>query len=430
MATMPNKIAFLTLGCAKNEVDSAQMQEDLVRAGYEIVDTDSSYDALVINTCSFIQPAIEESIDTILDAAALDAVSSGKTKLVITGCLPSRFGKELEDELSEVDAFVPCKEEDQIVQVMQSLLPDSSYQPRCVEFNYSPSEYVKISDGCSRRCAFCTIPFIRGPYHSFTYDVIRADVATKIAGGAKEIVLIAQDSGIWGLDLHPRQSLASLLERLAKEFPQTWFRVMYLQPAGITDELIGVMKKNSNICNYLDIPLQHCDPAILKSMNRSGSYQEFMDMIAHLRAEIPDITLRTTLIVGYPGETDEQFEDLCTFIEDADFDYVGVFAFSPEEGTVAADLPQQIDDDTKQERLQTIRDIADAVSSQKISRRVGSPCEVLVLGKEEDGQLFGRCQSQAPDVDGVTYLEKGEVGQFVSCTIEDTLLYEMEASCD
>ena len=261
MATMPNKIAFLTLGCAKNEVDSAHMQEDLVRAGYEIVDTDSSYDALVINTCSFIQPAIEESIDTILDAAAFDAVSSGKTKLVITGCLPSRFGKELEDELSEVDAFVPCKEEDSIVQVMQSLLPDSSLQPRFVEFSYSPSEYVKISDGCSRRCAFCTIPFIRGPYHSFTYDAIRADVTTKIAGGAKEIVLIAQDSGIWGLDLHPRQSLAGLLERLAKEFPQTWFRVMYLQPAGITDELIGVMRKYSNICNYLD-PLycRHVNP--------------------------------------------------------------------------------------------------------------------------------------------------------------------------
>lgn len=230
---MPKQIAFLTLGCAKNEVDSAQMQEDLVRAGFEIVDIESSYDALVINTCAFIQPAIEESIDTILDAAALESISTGKTKLIVAGCLPSRFGKELESELSEVSAFVPCNEEDSLVEVLFSLFPDAERKSRIVEFEYAPSEYVKISDGCSRRCAFCTIPLIRGPYHSFSFESIRNDVITKIQGGAKEIVLIAQDSGIWGLDLSPRETLASLLERLATEFSNTWFRVLYLQPAGI-----------------------------------------------------------------------------------------------------------------------------------------------------------------------------------------------------
>lgn len=425
---MPKRIAFLTLGCAKNEVDSAQMQEDLVRAGFDIVDVEAPFDALVINSCAFIQPAIEESIDTILDAAALESISSGQAKLVVAGCLSSRFGEELESELTEVQTFVPCAEEDHIVESIQALFPDEPLQERSVEFTYKPSEYVKISDGCSRHCTFCTIPFIRGPYHSFTYESIRQEVATKVSGGAQEIVLIAQDSGIWGLDFKPRESLASLLERLAREFPQTWFRVMYLQPAGITDELIQVMAAYENICSYLDIPLQHCDPVILKSMNRTGSREEFLNLVERLRSEVPGIALRTTLIVGYPGETDDQFDTLCSFVEDAEFDYVGVFAYSPEEGTVAAALPNQIDDDTKQERLQAIRDIADAVSAQKISERIGSPCDVLVLGEEEDGQRFGRCQSQAPDVDGVTYIDCGEIGQRVSCVIEDTLLYEMEAS--
>lgn len=425
---MPKQIAFLTLGCAKNEVDSAQMQEDLVCAGFEIVDIESSYDALVINTCTFIQPAIEESIDTILDAAALESISTGKTKLIVAGCLPSRFGKELESELSEVSAFVPCNKEDSLVEVLFSLFPDAERKSRIVEFEYVPSEYVKISDGCSRRCAFCTIPLIRGPYHSFSFESIRNDVITKIQGGAKEIVLIAQDSGIWGLDMSPRETLASLLERLATEFSNTWFRVLYLQPAGITDELMRVMATHENICNYLDIPLQHCDPTILKTMNRSGSYDEFMDMISRLRSRIPDITLRTTLIVGYPGETDAQFDALCDFVENAEFDYVGVFAFSPEEGTVAATLPDQIDEETKQDRLQTIRDIADAVSSQKIAQRIGKHEKILVLGTEEDGQLFGRCPSQAPEVDGVTYIDQGEIGSITPCIIEDTLLYEMEAS--
>lgn len=427
---MPRTVAFLTLGCAKNEVDTADMQEALVTAGFDIVDIDSPTDAIVINTCAFIQPAIEESIDTILDVANFEAVSSGRTKLIVSGCMPARFGKSLSAELPEVHSFVPCSQEDSIVKIISQALECDTSTSRSVEFSYAPSEYIKISDGCSRHCAFCTIPSIRGPYHSFSYDSIYADVAAKVKGGAKEIVLIAQDSGMWGLDLEPRDNLASLLKRLASSFPQTWFRVMYLEPVGVTDELISVIGAYDNICNYLDIPLQHCDPAILKSMNRSGSRKEFEDLLSRLRNAIPDITLRTTLIVGYPGETDEQFEDLCDFISEAEFDYVGAFAYSREDGTVAASLPNQIDEDTKQERLQTIRDIADAVSSQKITERIGKKVNVLVLGTEEDGQLYGRCQCQAPDVDGVTYIEHATIGQLLPATITDTLLYEMEATCD
>ena len=427
---MPNTVAFLTLGCAKNEVDTADMQEALVCAGFDIVDINDPADAIVINTCAFIQPAIEESIDTILEIAGLEEVASGSTKLIVVGCMPSRFGEELIPEFPEVSHFIPCANEDSLVDVVSQALQNPNVESRTVEFSYNPSEYVKISDGCSRHCAFCTIPSIRGPYHSFTFDSIYSDIAQKVKGGAKEIVLIAQDSGMWGLDLEPRESLASLLRRLASSFPTTWFRVLYLEPVGVTDELISVLSEYDNICNYLDIPFQHCDSAILKSMNRSGSRKEFEQLIHRIRQSIPDITLRTTLIVGYPGETDEQFEDLCDFISEAQLDYVGVFAYSREEGTKAASLPDQIDEDTKQERLQTIRDLADAVSAQKIAQRIGEKVNILVLGAEEDGQLYGRCQSQAPEVDGVTYIENASIGQFVSATITDTLLYEMEATCD
>lgn len=427
---MPNTVAFLTLGCAKNEVDTADMQEALVSAGFDIVDINDPADAIVINTCAFIQPAIEESIDTILEIAGLEEVASGSTKLIVVGCMPSRFGEELIPEFPEVSHFIPCANEDSLVDVVSQALQNPNVESRTVEFSYNPSEYVKISDGCSRHCAFCTIPSIRGPYHSFTFDSIYSDIAQKVKGGAKEIVLIAQDSGMWGLDLEPRESLASLLRRLASSFPTTWFRVLYLEPVGVTDELISVISEYDNICNYLDIPFQHCDSAILKSMNRSGSRKEFERLIHRIRQSIPDITLRTTLIVGYPGETDEQFEDLCDFISEAQLDYVGVFAYSREEGTKAASLPDQIDEDTKQERLQTIRDLADAVSAQKIAQRIGEKVNILVLGAEEDGQLYGRCQSQAPEVDGVTYIENASIGQFVSATITDTLLYEMEATCD
>ena len=428
---MSKNVSFLTLGCAKNESDSARMQEDLIRAGYSIVDINDPADVIVVNTCSFIRSAIEESLDAVFEIAGYDSVASGGTKLVVCGCMPSRFGDDLAEELTEADKFVTCSEEDNIVEIIDDMLGVSSVRDSVeVVFDYAPSEYVKISDGCNRFCSFCTIPYIRGRYHSFSYDEIASDVKAKVESGTKEIVLIAQDSGIWGLDLKPRENLASLLKRLAEAYPDTWFRVMYLQPAGMTDELLDVMAAHDNICKYFDIPLQHCDSAILKSMNRSGSRAEYEQMVARIRQRIPGVALRTTLIVGYPGETEEQFEDLCDFVSEAEFDYVGIFAYSPEDGTPAAELPDQIDEDTKQARLQELRDIADSVSSSVVSQRIGTSMDILVLGCEEDGQLYGRAQCQAPDVDGVTYLENGTVGEIHTVTISDTLLYEMEALGD
>ncbi len=428
---LPKNVAFLTLGCAKNETDTARMQQDLMRAGYRIVEPDQPSDAIVVNTCSFIQAAIEESLDVIFELAGQEAIITGSTKLIVCGCLPSRFGKDLEQELTEADCFIPCSNEDDIVAIMNEVLGDATVQRQDnLVFAYEPSEYVKISEGCNRFCSFCTIPYIRGRYHSYSFDHIAREVAEKVANGAREIVLIAQDSGIWGRDLNPKESLAQLMERLADAHPETWFRVMYLQPAGITDELLDVMARHGNICNYLDIPLQHCDADLLRSMNRTGSRAEMEQMVTSIRQRIPDIALRTTLIVGYPGETEEQFEDLCDFVAEGYFDYVGIFAYSPEEGTPAASLPHQIDADTKQERLQTLRDTADAVSSQLVAQRCGQKGDILVLGEEEDGQLYGRAQCQAPDVDGVTYLDAGVIGEFTPATIVDTLLYEMEAQSD
>lgn len=425
---MSHTVSFLTMGCAKNESDSAHMQQDLIRAGFEVVALGQPCDVIVVNTCSFIQSAIEESLDAVFEVAGYDSVAAGDTKLVVSGCLPSRFGEDLEGELTEADRFVPCNKEDDIVEVISELLGlDQAPEAAEVAFSYNPSEYVKISDGCNRFCSFCTIPYIRGRYHSDTYETIAAEVQQMIDGGVREVVLIAQDSGIWGMDLKPRENLASLLSRLAEVHPDTWFRVMYLQPAGLTDELLEVMAAHDNICNYFDIPLQHCDPDILKSMNRKGSREEYEAMVARIRDKVPGVAVRTTLIVGYPGETEEQFEDLCDFVAEVEFDYVGIFAYSPEEGTPAAEMPNQIDDDTKQERVQVLRDLADSVSSHRIAQRIGSKCQVLVLGQEEDGQIYGRAQCQAPDVDGVTYLEAGEVGEVLSVEIADTLLYEMEA---
>ncbi len=424
---MTKNIAFLTMGCAKNEADSAHMQQDLIRAGYRIVALEDPSDCIVVNTCSFIQSATEESLDAIFEVAGYDSVKIGDTKLVVCGCLPSRYGDDLDAELSEADRIVPCAKEDDIVQIMDGLFGRTAAERYEVAFDFSPSEYVKISDGCNRFCSFCTIPYIRGRYHSFEYEDICAEVDAMVESGTKEIVLIAQDSGIWGLDLKPHRSLAWLLARLAESYPSAWFRVMYMQPAGLTDELLDVVASHDNICKYFDIPLQHCDPGILASMNRQGSRQEYEGMVKRIRQRIPSAAIRTTLIVGYPGETEEQFEELCDFVEEAEFDYVGIFAYSPEDGTPAATMPNQVDEDTKHDRLSELRDIADAVSSHLISERVGAAMDVLVLGREEDGQLYGRAQCQAPDVDGVTYLASGEVGHFEQVTITDTLMYEMEA---
>lgn len=422
---------IITMGCAKNEVDSAKMKANLLASGIQIVDDPNHADAIIVNTCSFLQSATEESLEMIFDMLGLKNVAEGESKVIVAGCMPARYGDDLKESLQEIQTFVPCSKEDDIAFIIKELFKEKAKgcYPNPSALNApadSPSAYVKISDGCDRFCSFCAIPFIRGRYHSFTFEDIYNDVQDNVSKGVKEIVLIAQDTGRWGEDLEGKPTLAWLMDSLAKEFPHVWFRVMYLEPEGITDELIDCINQNDNICSYLDIPLQHVDSDVLAAMNRHGSYDEFISLVQALREKIPGITLRTTLIAGFPGETQQQFELLCDFVEEAEFDYVGVFPYSQEEGTKAASFPYQIDEEEKLERAQAVRDVADRVSESLIRARVAETLDVLVLGEEDDGQLYGRAMCQAPEVDGVVYLTKGDIGEIARITITDTLMYEME----
>lgn len=429
------RVAFVTLGCAKNEVDTEQMRRRVIQAGYLVDEDPACADAVIVNTCSFIQAATEESIEAIFDAANLPRMASGDAKLIVAGCMPARYGAELEGELVEAAAFVPCSKEDDIAAVLDGLLggalPPGSSEPYAAAGASAPTRtaaYVKISDGCDRFCSYCAIPYIRGRYRSFPFDAVRGEVAEHVAAGVREISLIAQDTGRWGADFDEPSSLARLVSALAEEFPDTWFRVMYLQPEGVTDEYLEAVASHPNICRYFDIPMQHVDPGILRAMNRTGSKEEFLALRDRIRAAMPDAALRTTLIAGFPGEDDALFDELCAFVEECDFDYIGVFAYSREEGTRAFGLPGQVDEDEKADRAQRLRDLADAVCTARIASRIGCEMDVLVEGREEDGQLFGRAMCQAPEVDGVTYLAEGEAGQVRRVRIEDTLLYEMEGA--
>ena len=394
-------VSFVTMGCAKNEVDTRQMTRRLVQGGYAVIDDPAAADCIVVNTCSFIQSATEESLEAIFDVMGLENVAAGGAKVVVAGCMPARYGDDLEESLPEANSFVPCSREDDILSVVDGLLGVERGEEAlgayrsfgaaadAVPDEYGTFAYVKISDGCDRWCAYCAIP------------LIRKDFAEPL-------------------------TLAWLLEALAVQFPDTWFRVLYLEPEGVSDELLRVIAAHENICSYLDIPLQHVNRQVLRSMNRSGDRAAFEALVERTRAAVPDVTLRTTLIAGFPGETEEQFQELLDFAASGDFDYIGVFPFSPEEGTAAFDLPEQLEEDVRVERAQELRDVADAASSAKIAERIGTTCMVLVEGVEEDGQLYGRAMCQAPEVDGCTFLDAGEVGQKRLVTIGDTLFYEME----
>ena len=439
MQRSDHSFALITLGCAKNEVDSARMKQALLSAGYRYTDEPAEADAILVNTCSFLESATEESIGVIFEANDLPRVAAGMAKIAVCGCMPARYGADLADALTEVTCFVPCAEEPDIVAKIDALLGigaekdaedavQSHSEALCAPLfeTGTTSAYIKISDGCDRFCSFCAIPYIRGRYHSFTYEAINADVEDALAAGVRELILIAQDTGRWGTDLPGGRDLTWLVRTLAEAHPQTWIRVMYLEPEGITDGLLEVMATHANVCSYLDIPLQHVSPAVLRPMNRHGNADEFLALLSHIREMVPDVTLRTTLIAGFPGETEDDLDDLCDFLEEAAFDYVGVFPFSPEEGTRAYGLPGRIPAEECLERAQRIRDFADAISANVIAERVGRMVQVLIEGYEEDGQLVGRTQAQAPEVDGETYVDAGEPGDVVWARIVDTMMYEME----
>ena len=433
-------LLYITLGCAKNEVDTDRMRALLDAADYQEVDSAQDADAVIINTCSFLASATSESIETTL--ALAEEVKEGvrAARIIMCGCVPSRYGDQLPQELPEVSAFVRADEEDGIVAVVDELLGVERDMPsfipnikRTVEGSVA---YVKISDGCDRFCSFCAIPYIRGRYHSRPADRIIAEARELVAGGVKEIVLIGQDTGIWGKDFKDQvdgpANLAQLLVALAEELrPQhVWIRVLYLQPEGMSGELIAAIRDTPEVLPYIDIPVQHCNERVLKSMHRSGSEQQLDELFARLRSEIPGMVIRTTSLVGFPGETDEEAEQMLAFMDRNSFDYTSVFAYSREEGTRAAEMNDQVDEDVKLERAQKALDLAEALGFAATASHVGETAEVIIDGIEEnDGfsEFIGHAWFQAPDSDGAVHLDIEEacIGDIVTVEFTDSFCYEL-----
>lgn len=433
-------LLYITLGCAKNEVDTDRMRALLDAADYQEVDSAQDADAVIINTCSFLASATSESIETTL--ALAEEVNEGvrATRIIMCGCVPSRYGDQLPQELPEVSAFVRADEEDGIVAIVDDVLGVERDMPsfipnikRTVEGSVA---YVKISDGCDRFCSFCAIPYIRGRYHSRPADRIIAEARELVAGGVKEIVLIGQDTGIWGKDFKDEDdgpaNLAQLLVALAEALRplHVWIRVLYLQPEGMTDELIAAIRDTPEVLPYIDIPVQHCNERVLKSMHRSGSEQQLDELFAHLRSEIPGMVIRTTSLVGFPGETDEEAEQMLAFMDRNSFDYTSVFAYSREEGTRAAEMDDQVDEDVKLERAQKALDLAEALGFAATASHVGETAEVIIDGIEEnDGfsEFIGHAWFQAPDSDGAVHLDIEEacIGDIVTVEFTDSFCYEL-----
>ncbi len=429
---------YVTLGCAKNEVDTDRMRALLNNAGFDEAFEVEDADVVLVNTCSFLASASSESIETTLSLAEEAKSGVRERPIIMCGCLPSRYGDELATELPEVAAFVPADREDEIVSVVAEVLGISGYDfasavtARTLRTVEGASAFVKISEGCDRFCTFCAIPYIRGRYASRPEDEILAEVADLMEGGVREVVLIGQDTGIWGTDFDDERNLAWLLRKVAEVVRpyDGWVRVLYLQPEGMTDDLIAVLRDVPEVLPYIDIPVQHCDEKILKAMGRSGSRAELEDLFKRLREEIPGMVLRTTGMAGFPGETPEQADELYDFIRTQEFDYTSVFAYSPEEGTRAAEMGGQVDEDEKLERTQRLMDIAEELGFAATAKHVGERVRVIIDGVEEgdDGpELIGHTWFQAPDSDGAVHIAEGEaaVGDIVTCDLVDSFCYEI-----
>jgi ribosomal protein S12 methylthiotransferase len=406
------------------------MRAATAASAYSVVAEPAEADIVVINTCAFIQDATEESLATILEMAAEWLPLAPSRSLVVTGCLPSRYGAELAAELPEVAAILPVAAEGELLAQLERItgVPArrevSGATTRTVE---RASAYLRISDGCHRSCAYCTIPSIRGPLVSTPLPQLIAEAQELVSLGAREIVLIGQDTTSWGRDLDGSETLADVVRAIAAIPGVDWLRLMYVQPDGVTSDLLSAMAENVNVCRYLDIPLQHASTGVLRAMGRRGDGVAFLRLLGRIRAAMPDVTLRTTVIAGFPGETRADARMLETFLREARFDYVGVFAYSPEEGTAAALLPDQVPTRTRRARAQRLRDLADDVGLEQAAAHVGQVLEVLVEGIDEDDDVvLGRWRGQAPEIDGIVLLDKGTAGEIVSARIVDSIGYDLE----
>jgi len=407
-----------TLGCAKNLVDSEVMTGLLQETGYKTTDIPEEADIIIVNTCGFINDAKEESINAVLDAARHKR--EGKCRaLIVTGCLSQRYRDELLKEIPEIDGLIGTGEVPRITWVVKEAvegkrpvlvdIPSYLYNHEVPRVILTPrhTAYLKIAEGCNNRCAYCAIPMIRGGYRSRTVDSIVTEARQLAETGVREVNLIGQDTTRYGHDLYGEFKLDELLEQLAGVEQLSWIRVLYTYPTHYTDRLIDVIARHSKICNYLDIPLQHADDVILRSMQRQGTSRDILSLIEKLRSRIPGLALRTSFIVGFPGETEERFQTLLDFIKSVRFDRIGVFTFSPEEGTPAAAMPGQVPDEIKEERRDRLLRIQQEISLEKNRAKVGRNLSVLIEGKDQTEQeiYFGRTEFDAPEVDGTIYVK-------------------------
>ena len=433
------KIGFVSLGCAKNQVDTEVMLHHLVEAGYEITPEDIEADVIIVNTCGFIESAKEESIDNILDVAWLKKNRRLKA-IIATGCLSERYREEIFDNMPEVDALLGVGAIHRICEAVEAVLRGERFAAfddkeslvlggERVLTTPEYTAYLKIAEGCDNRCTYCAIPDIRGRFRSRPMEDIVREAKDLEALGVKELNLIAQDTTRYGLDLYGEYSLAALVRRLSLETNIPWIRLLYCYPDKITDELIDELAKNPRLLPYMDIPIQHISDRMLSAMNRHGDAALIRDTVRRLRERVPGIALRTTAIVGFPGETEEDFDELCTFVRETAFDRFGAFTFSAEEGTPAASLPCQIDEQTKQDRYDVLMDVQLGVSQAKQEKMLGRTLTVLVEDFDTVAEIHvGRSAFDAPDVDGKVYFRaKGRLaaGQFVKVKITETLDYDL-----
>ena len=434
---MAYTVGMVSLGCAKNQVDGEVLMASLKNAGFLPVDDAALADIAIVNTCGFIESAKRESIEEILELAALKKEGKIK-KLVITGCLSERYQKEMHQELPEADAVLGIGANGDIASLLTKMMeentyvesfPDKARMPLCGDRELTtPSyfAYVKIAEGCDNRCSYCAIPLIRGGYRSRTMESIEAECKGLVANGAKELVLIAQDTSRYGIDLYGEYSLAKLMARLCRIDGLRWLRVLYCYPDSITDELLDTMAREEKIVKYIDLPLQHASGPILKAMNRRGDRQSLTALMNKIRERVPGVVLRTTLITGFPGETEEDFTELAEFVKDVKFERLGCFAYSQEEGTPAAELPGQLDEEVKAHRAELIMDRQMEIMERQGMELIGKTLEVLVEGYDRYAECwFGRSWRDAPDVDGKIFFTTGgkrpRLGSFVQVRVEDCM---------
>lgn len=440
------KVHFISLGCPKNLVDSEIMAGTLMKDGFEVVSDPEGADTVVVNTCGFIEDSKKESIQRILDMSALKESGQIK-KLVVAGCLTQRYKDDLVEGLPEADLFVGSGEFQNISKILKNFengekkktffnLPTYLQEESTPRVNSQPKHraYLKISEGCMKRCAFCAIPLIRGNLQSRTITNVVNEAKLLVAGGVKELIIISHDFTDYGWDLRKKdnnntESPVELLKALAQVDGAEWIRLLYLYPDGISDEMIQLMKSNKKFVKYFDMPLQHINNQVLKSMNRKMTREEITAALDKIRTHIPDAVIRTQFIVGFPGETEEQFEELLAFIAEQKFDRVGCFQYSPEENTPGGKMDQQIDEATKQRRHDAIMEVQQNISREKHKAFIGKTLDVLVEGYSEETELLlqGRTSQQAPDIDGVVLINDGQakIGDLVKVRITESMEYDL-----